>query len=102
MSEKKYIDADWLSHWINEKLNAYRIINDCRDGKAIYDFIKNVLVPIVKTAPAADVAEIVRCKDCVLRNTEDCAMYYECDCGTQYSWETDNDYCSFGRKEVQE
>lgn len=40
-------------------------------------------------------------KDCALRKTEDCAMYYECDCGAQCSWETDNDYCSFGKKEVQ-
>ena len=48
--------------------------------------------------PTADVAEIVRCKDCALRNTEDCAMYYECDCGAQCSWETDNDFCSFGKK----
>ena len=26
-------------------------------------------------------------------------MYYECDCGAQCSWETDNDYCGFGKKE---
>ena len=52
--------------------------------------------------PTADVAEIVRCKDCALRKTEDCAMYFECDCGEQCSWETDNDYCSLGKKEKQE
>ena len=42
--------------------------------------------------------EIVRCKDCKLRKTEECAMQYECDCGEQHSWENDNNYCSWGIK----
>lgn len=42
--------------------------------------------------------EIVRCKDCVLKNSDNCAMSYNCNCGEQYSWETDNDYCSWGLK----
>ena len=42
--------------------------------------------------------EIVHCKDCRLRKTEECAMQYECDCGEQHSWENDNDYCSWGIK----
>ena len=57
---------------------------------------------LIDNQPAADVAEIVRCKDCALRKTEDCAMYYECDCGAQCSWETDNDYCSFGKRANEE
>lgn len=100
MSEKKYIDADWLSHWIDKKLNAYRIINDCRDGKAIYDFIKNVLVPIVKTAPAADVAEIVRCKDCKYFCEKEGKCYGQDiraeeghDC-----YKNDDDFCSCGER----
>lgn len=46
--------------------------------------------------PAADVAEVVRCKDCVWRGREECAMFYCCDCGEQHTWETDNDFCSYG------
>ena len=40
---------------------------------------------------------VVRCKDCVKRHTEECAMWYE-DIGDdyQYSWESDDDYCSWG------
>ena len=41
---------------------------------------------------------IVRCKDCALRKTEDCMMYYECDCGAQHTWESDNDFCSYGER----
>ena len=47
---------------------------------------------------AADVAPVVRCKDCRWRGREDCAMFYRCDCGEQHTWETDNDFCSYGEK----
>ena len=45
---------------------------------------------------AADVVEVVRCRDCVHRRTDDCSMYIRCDCGAQHSWETANDFCSWG------
>ena len=48
--------------------------------------------------PAADVAPVVRCKDCRWRGSEDCAMFYRCDCGEQHTWETDNDFCSYGEQ----
>ena len=48
--------------------------------------------------PAADVAPVVRCKDCRWRGREDCAMFYRCNCGEQHTWETDNDFCSYGEK----
>lgn len=53
--------------------------------------------------PRADVAEVVRCRDCIKRNTPDCAMYYKCSvCGGQWNWENDNGFCSFGeRKEAE-
>ncbi len=50
----------------------------------------------IKSIPAADVAPVVRCKDCRWRGSEDCAMFYRCDCGEQHTWETDNDFCSYG------
>lgn len=48
--------------------------------------------------PAADVAPVVRCKDCRWRGREECAMFYRCECGEQHTWETDNDFCSYGEK----
>ena len=50
----------------------------------------------VRRIPAADVAPVVRCKDCRRRGREDCAMFYRCNCGEQHTWETDNDFCSYG------
>ena len=48
--------------------------------------------------PAADVAEVVRCRDCRWRGIEECAMFYRCECGEQHTWETDNDFCSYGER----
>lgn len=50
----------------------------------------------IRYIPAADVAPVVRCKDCRWRGREDCAMFYRCECGEQHTWETDNDFCSYG------
>ena len=49
-------------------------------------------------ANTSDVQEIVRCKDCRWRKTGECAMYYRCNCGEQCTWESDNDFCSYGVK----
>jgi hypothetical protein len=47
-----------------------------------------------------ELVSVVRCKDCIKRNTPDCLMWYECmTCGGQWTWETDNDYCSDGQCE---
>lgn len=50
----------------------------------------------IKSIPAADVVPVVRCKDCRWRGREGCAMFYRCNCGEQHTWETDNDFCSYG------
>ena len=43
--------------------------------------------------------KIVTCKDCVNRNTPDCAMWYQCDvCGGQWSWNNECGFCSFGER----
>ena len=48
----------------------------------------------------SDRVEVVRCKDCIYRGQEECAMFYRCDCGEQLNWETDNDFCSYGERIV--
>lgn len=52
----------------------------------------------IEQIPAADVAPVVRCKDCHWRGSEECAMFYRCECGEQHTWETDNDFCSYGER----
>ena len=55
-----------------------------------------------KDAPSVDAVEVVRCKDCKHRKTENCSMYVECDCGSQYTWECDNDFCSYGERKCED
>lgn len=56
------------------------------------------IIDEIENMEAADVVEVVRCKDCVWRGREECAMFYCCDCGEQHTWETDNDFCSYGAR----
>ena len=91
MTEKEYIERETLIEFCK------KIMNKCAApvswANAYADFIDDI-----EKQPSADVVEVVRCCDCKFRKTKDCAMYYECDCGQQYSWETDNDFCSFGKR----
>ena len=59
---------------------------------------KKLIRSLAHCCPAADVAPVVRCKDCHLRGREECAMFYRCECGEQHTWETDDDFCSYGEK----
>lgn len=54
---------------------------------------------IIAGLPAADVAPVVRCRDCRKRYTMNCFMYYEClQCGGQWDWTTDDGYCESGER----
>ena len=59
---------------------------------------KKLIRSLAHCCPAADVAPVVRCKDCRWRGREECGMFYRCECGEQHTWETDNDFCSWGEK----
>ena len=59
---------------------------------------KKLIRSLAHCCPAADVAPVVRCKDCHLRGREECAMFYRCECGEQHTWETDDDFGSYGEK----
>ena len=59
---------------------------------------ETVISDLKYAIPAADVVPVVRCKDCHWRGREECAMFYRCECGEQHTWETDNDFCSYGEK----
>ena len=55
-------------------------------------------IVLLDSIPAADVAPVVRCKDCRWRGREECGMFYRCGCGEQDTWETDDDFCSYGER----
>ena len=104
-----------LQEWLrsNNRFHGSSIRCDGLLIDDIDDIIKELFLPIeikavtMRTPSAitnldhhtADVVEVVRCKDCIKRNTPECAMRYECSrCGGQWSWESDYSYCSYGEK----
>ena len=92
----EYIEREALEVALNHRLNFLMAENGEYDH---YTSGFDEAVTRVENFPAADVAPVVRCKDCRWRGREDCAMFYRCECGEQHTWETDNDFCSWGEKE---
>ena len=78
---KEYIERE-------EALSAIKQAFEKGEGPSLY----------IKRIPAADVVPVVRCEDCRLRGRKECAMFYRCECGEQHTWETDNDFCSYGEQ----
>ena len=91
----EYIEREALEIALNHRLNFLMAENGEYDH---YTSGFDEAVTRVENFPAADVVPVVRCKDCRLRGREDCAMFYRCECGEQHTWETDNDFCSYGEK----
>jgi hypothetical protein len=57
----------------------------------------------IDAAPAIDAVPVVRCRDCEKRGTTNCGMRYnETDDDGRvvgdWSWEEDNDFCSWGKR----
>ena len=102
MAEKEYIEREAAIEALRKALDY------CDDKLDIGEFkngcigaIRDNIVDIGRV-PAADVVEVVRCKDCIFRSRPECAMYYSCNCGEQHTWETNNDFCSYGERKEQE
>lgn len=75
----RYIDAEALL----DKMQ-YRLPIDNKNGEVIAGCV-DITRRLIEAAPTADVVEVVRCKDCKLRETSSCPMYLE-----EYSkWDDD-------------
>ena len=55
---------------------------------------------LIKSAPAADVVEVVRCKDC--KNYQPNPYSYDgemiCSCWADWTYPEDDDFCSYGER----
>ena len=68
----------------------------CISGEDVENAIRNIFAENDVFKPTKD---LIHCNECKLRHTDDCAMYYKCDkCGGQWSWENNNDFCSYGER----
>lgn len=67
------------------------------DGRFYVDYQR--VLDIINNEPSADVAEVVRCKDCKKRNTRTCMMNNNVGMNKDLF---DDDYCSYGKPKEQE
>ena len=92
---KEYVEREVISEGIRKYYYKNPPNSSYQEG---FDHGLDKAQRVILNAPAADVAPVVRCKDCRLRGREECAMFYRCECGEQHTWETDDDFCSYGEK----
>lgn len=92
----KYVNVDAFVEALCKTLSTLRKQKDNTPESIAFLKGAQVVAKELMKFPAADV--VVRCENCIHRGTEDCAMYYGCECGEQGSWETDNDFCSWGER----
>lgn len=93
----RYIDADKQIERYSKKLGFYideegedRFSAKCEEIRAAITALYN--------APTADVAEVVRCKDCKYwQDNNNGYPHEECRWGKDETPDTD-DYCSYGKK----
>ena len=90
---KEYVEREVISEGIRKYYYKNPPNSSYQEG---FDHGLDKAQRVILNAPVADVAPVVRCKDCRWRGREDCAMFYRCDCGEQHTWETDSDFCSYG------
>ena len=88
----RYIDLDKLINDLKET------IKDKNTNDLAYT-VFSIFIERLEKEPTVDAVEVVRCKNCVNRNTPDCAMWYQCSiCGSQWSWNVANGFCWCGEK----
>ena len=77
-----------------EKADYTAISSDADDCKADY------LREIIESVPAADVAPVVRCKDCIHYDLGVCLKIYSDGNAQKDSWQSrnPNDFCSYGER----
>ena len=92
---KEYVEREVISEGIRKYYYKNPPNSSYQEG---FDYGLDKAQRVILDAPVADVAPVVRCKDCRWRGREDCAMFYRCECGEQHTWETDDDFCSYGEK----
>lgn len=93
MESEKLVSADGLREWL-KKIP----LHDLSDGRGLCRIIFAEDFERAMASFPGDAIQIVRCKDCRWRGREECAMFYRCECGEQHTWETDNDFFSYGKR----
>lgn len=64
----------------------------------------NACIEFLDNAETIDAVEVVRCKDCKRRGTENCAMTFNTEDNGYYltDWTSDDGFCSWGKRKEDE
>lgn len=93
----KYINADELIKAIETELWDWETVDGIKSSTVLKQTISDI-----KNMPAADVVEVVRCKDCKYAMPEGRENVYICKAMTNPNYCWADDYCSCGeRKETE-
>ena len=89
-SEKRLIDANAL-------LRHKRKMSGADFGGEFWD--EAVLASDIKNAPTVDAVEVVRCRECKHRGTDDCIFHIKGEpADEELLLKLDNDFCSYGER----
>ena len=77
-----------------EYIEREALLNEAK--KRAQAFSVALIYEAIKEAPACDVVEVVRCKDCIYHNVPPCPMRLS------LNWTNDNDFCSYGERRSEE
>lgn len=87
----KYIKID------NLDVSDYITVWECNCSE--YGKQTVMAVDDLQYLPTADVVEVVRCKDCRFRNTNNCEFTSADQYGDVVGCTEDNDFCSYGERD---
>ena len=91
----EYIERETLIDWLKK---AGRFLKCEEEHKRVTRIIGKIIEHIEKT-PAADVAEVVRCKDCVFgKHIEDSGNYKCTTFNGRFGVVKPEDFCSYGER----
>lgn len=90
----RLIDADKFGMYLADVQLANR---GWRDD--VCELLDDVMYAL-EDAPTIDAVEVVRCKDCKSRGTENCAMTFNTEDNGYYltDWTSDDGFCSWGKR----
>ena len=93
MAEKRLIDADAL------KERAIKMVTVNSLGNKQHCYFKAVGTDEIDKAPTVDAVEVVRCRDCKHRGTDDCIFHIKGEpADEELLRKLDNDFCSYGER----
>ena len=98
MSEPKLIDANALNERFDKRIKWLRL--DMHDQYSLGLYHGAVTdKDLINEMPTVDAVEVVRCRDCKHRGTDDCIFHIKGEpADEELLRKLDNDFCSYGER----